>query len=120
MLLSIRGYAAHRKAKGLPGGTHGAVRKAIETGRVKLVDGKVDPDQADADWVRKTDPGKQRDAGGPTHLVAKTPAVAAPAAGAPAAEKLPDAGNASDFHFMVCGRSFPDPPARPRCRDQFP
>lgn len=61
MLLSIRAYAQHRKDRGLTGATHGAVRKAIESGRVKpSADGKIDPEKADRDWEAKTDPGRQR------------------------------------------------------------
>jgi hypothetical protein len=75
VLLSIRAYAVHRKTNGLPGGTHGAVRKAIETGRVKTVGGKIDPEQADADWTRKTDPGKQR--GGESRNPVEAPMAAA-------------------------------------------
>lgn len=49
MGLSIRAYARHR------GVTDTAVHKAIRSGRIEaLADGTIDPDQADAQWVRNT------------------------------------------------------------------
>lgn len=61
MGLSIRAYARHRQAKGLPGQTDTAVRKAIAAGRIKLgADGLIDPATADAAWGRSTDPAKQQ------------------------------------------------------------
>lgn len=61
MGLSIRGYAQHRAARGLPGATHTAVRKAIKSGRITAEpDGTVDPARADAQWAGQTDPAKQR------------------------------------------------------------
>jgi hypothetical protein len=49
MGLSIRAYARHR------GVTDTAVHKAIRSGRINaLADGTIDPDQADAQWVRNT------------------------------------------------------------------
>lgn len=62
-LLSMRGYARWRKGKGLPGQTHTAVARAIESGRlqacvVTTVDGgwpKIDADLADQEWARNTD-----------------------------------------------------------------
>lgn len=52
----IREYARHRKALGLPGGTHEAVRGAVDTGRVP-VDARgviVDFAAADAAWELST------------------------------------------------------------------
>lgn len=61
MKLSIRGYAAHRAARGLPGKTHTAVRKALAAGRITAEpDGLIDPVVADAQWAGQTDPAKQR------------------------------------------------------------
>lgn len=74
-LLSIRGYARHRKDLGLPGGTHAAVRKAIATGRldaaVRIREGKprIDANAADLEWASRTDPVQSRNpeqAGDPT------------------------------------------------------
>ncbi|MGY6704898.1 elements of external origin [Roseinatronobacter sp.] len=64
MGLSIRAYAQSRAARGLPGGSHTAVRKAIAAGRVTPeADGTIDPERADAQWSGQTDPAKQRGAG---------------------------------------------------------
>lgn len=64
MGLSIRAYAQHRAAQGLPGTSHTAVRKAIQSGRITAEgDGTIDPARADAQWAGQTDPAKQRDAG---------------------------------------------------------
>src|SRR5260221_959211 len=50
--MSLRGYAAHRRDRGLMGGTHGAVEKALASGRITaLADGKIDPDLADIEWA---------------------------------------------------------------------
>lgn len=50
MLLSRREYAAHR------GVAVSAVQKAIETGRISLIDGKIDPEKADKEWAENTNP----------------------------------------------------------------
>lgn len=61
MGLSRRAYAAHRKARGLSGGTDAAVRKALATGRISLEpDGTIDPKRADRDWEIATNPSQQR------------------------------------------------------------
>lgn len=44
MLISISEYAKKRNA------TYQAVYSAVKTGRISLVDGKVDPDIADIEW----------------------------------------------------------------------
>jgi hypothetical protein len=58
--LSLRGYAQHRKARGLPGGTLKAVQKAIGDDRISVVtlDGRsriADPEAADREWAANTD-----------------------------------------------------------------
>lgn len=53
-LVSLRAYAASRRSRGLPGGSLSAVQKAAKTGRITLVDGKIDPEAADAAWARNT------------------------------------------------------------------
>lgn len=65
--MSLRQYAATRKERRLPGGTHGAVRKAIASGRLSKsvrVDGKgrplIDSKVADSEWSTKTDPTQAR------------------------------------------------------------
>lgn len=61
MGISRRAYAAHRKERGLPGGSHTAVNKAIETGRISILpDGSIDPAWADTEWASATDPAFQR------------------------------------------------------------
>lgn len=61
MALSRRAYAAHRKAKGLPGGSESAVRKAISSGRISIGAGDlIDAEVADAEWAAVTDPSQQR------------------------------------------------------------
>lgn len=53
MELSIRAYAKHR------GVTEGAVRKAIKQGRISKKDnGKIDPNLADKEWSKNTDPAQ--------------------------------------------------------------
>lgn len=64
MGVSIREYARHRAALGLPGGSHTAVRKAIQTDRITAEpDGTIDIVRADAQWAGQTDPAKQRGVG---------------------------------------------------------
>lgn len=64
-LISQREYARRRRERGLPGGTLRAVQKAIEAERIRLIDGKIDPEVADIQWDRNTDPDQQkRGAGG--------------------------------------------------------
>lgn len=58
-LLSLRAYARHRAARGMVGQTLGAVQKAIRTGRITPIDGKVDPEVADIQWFEKTDAVQQ-------------------------------------------------------------
>lgn len=49
--LSIKAYARHRKALGLPGGSPAAVRKARERGQIEVAaDGTIDPEAADRMW----------------------------------------------------------------------
>ena len=67
MGLSIRAYARHR------GVSHVAVKKAIDTGRIRQeADGTIDPARADSDWEQNT--------AAPRKSVAKPkPTIAAPA-----------------------------------------
>lgn len=65
--LSMRGYARWRAAKGLAGGTHTAVSRAISDGRLQesllgTAVGKfqIDPELADAEWARNTDAAQSR------------------------------------------------------------
>ena len=52
-LVSQAEYARHR------GCTEGAVRRAVRDGRIALIDGKIDPVAADAQWSRNTRPRVQ-------------------------------------------------------------
>lgn len=70
--VSLRQYAAMRKDRKLPGGTHAAVRKAIASGRlVKSVRANakgsplINPELADREWEQKTDPAQTRDVAAP-------------------------------------------------------
>jgi hypothetical protein len=53
-LMTVIEYAAHRKASGVSGGTRQAVDKAILTGRITPIDGRIDPVIADIQWERNT------------------------------------------------------------------
>jgi len=66
--LGLRAYARHRKERGLPGQSHGAVRKAIDREalvRAVSYDAKnralIDPAIADEEWSERTDPVQQRE-----------------------------------------------------------
>jgi hypothetical protein len=61
--MTLSEYAAHRKRLGLTGSTRQAVHAAVKAKRVSLLgDGSIDPEVADAEWLRRTDPSKQRTA----------------------------------------------------------
>lgn len=54
MIGTMYAYAKYRKALGLPGCSKQAVHRAVESGRISLVNGKVDFEAADAAWLRNT------------------------------------------------------------------
>jgi len=55
MGMNLSQYARHRKARGLPGQTRQAVKRAVESGRIDLEpDGTIDPDKADRAWAERT------------------------------------------------------------------
>jgi hypothetical protein len=58
-LVSLRAYARSRRERGLVGGTHRAVAKAIADGRISAIEGRIDPQVADIQWGRNTDPAQQ-------------------------------------------------------------
>ena len=68
-------YAAHRKARGLPGGTLRSVQHAIADGRITPgPDGKLDPAESDRNWHDNTMPdrgGTRPGAGRPPRQKAK-------------------------------------------------
>ena len=60
-LLTVRGYAVHRAATGLPGKSHTAVQKAIQTGRLSSAaawqeggEWRINPEVADREWEANT------------------------------------------------------------------
>jgi hypothetical protein len=62
--MNLAEYAGHRKARGLRGGSHVAVLKAIQSGRLTspavIRNGRnwiIDPSLADAQWADNTDQG---------------------------------------------------------------
>jgi hypothetical protein len=90
-LISLRAYARSRDERGLPGGTLRAVQKAIEAGRITPIAGKIDPDVADIQWERNTDPAQQK-RGAPGALDQLEAAASAP----PAAEVQTSAPRGDD------------------------
>lgn len=50
--MGIRAYSRRR------GVTHAAVQKAIRSGRISTVNGKIDPEVADREWATNTDESK--------------------------------------------------------------
>lgn len=74
-LIGLRAYARRR------GVALSAVQKAIKSGRITPIDGKIDPEVADIQWDRNTDPA-----------LAKAP----PSAKQPAAAPADGGGEASD------------------------
>lgn len=79
--LSIREYARHRRAAGLRGGSPWGVQKALKAGRIQTnADGKIDPEQADAQWEASTDAGRGDGRPEParqTHRAPPAPPIAA-------------------------------------------
>lgn len=58
--LSVRAYAEHRRAAGLPGGSVWSVQKALKAGRISRdEDGKIDSVRADAEWELNTNASKR-------------------------------------------------------------
>lgn len=53
-LITPAEYARRRKAAGKPGGTPEGVRRAIESGRIVLIDGRIAPEVADIQWEKNT------------------------------------------------------------------
>jgi hypothetical protein len=108
MGLSIRAYAQHRAALGLPGASHTAVRKAIQAGRVTPeADGSIDPARADTQWAGQTDPAKQR--GQASHQAAAETAKAT--AAAPGVKAVPQAAIDAVQDTLTEAGEAPDPAA---------
>jgi hypothetical protein len=81
-LIGLREYARRR------GVTLGAVQKAIKSGRIRSIDGKIDPEVADIQWRRNTDVAQQRGAA----AVASVASTATIAPKAPRGDDDPTAG----------------------------
>lgn len=62
-LITQAEYARLRKSRGLPGGSKPGVLKAVQTGRITLIDGKIDPEIADREWQERTSGAQQRAVG---------------------------------------------------------
>lgn len=83
MGISIRAYARHR------GVTDTAVHKAIRTGRIAPeADGTIDPDKADREWARNSEPPKA----GTRARTPKAVVPEAPSAGGEGTAALPTGG----------------------------
>lgn len=82
-LVSQREYARRR------GISHVAVQRAIKAGRISAVDGKVNPEQADREWVQNTDLSK------PLNRITGDPKRGRPAGKQPEAVELAGEGKAS-------------------------
>jgi len=92
MGLSIRAYAQHRAALGLPGTSHTAVRKAIAAGRItQEADGTIDPARADAQWAGQTDPAMQRGAAAQARAAESARATSRAPTGRPVPQSAIDA-----------------------------
>ncbi len=72
-LLSQRAYARHREQRGLLGKTLRAVQKAIATGRISTIEGKIDPEVADLQWGDRTDPAQATRAAGQKNAAESPP-----------------------------------------------
>ena len=94
-LLTQAEYARHRKERGLPGGSREAVRRAVDRKTISVFGDKggIDPELADAQWLRNTrarvSPQAQAGAtpdllAGAATVQADAPAAAPPAAAPPA------------------------------------
>jgi hypothetical protein len=79
-LIGLRAYARRR------GVTLGAVQKAIATGRIRLIDGKIDPEVADIQWARNTDAAQQRGQAAVASMASATAIVPRAARAEPADE----------------------------------
>jgi len=92
-LISLRAYAKSRRARGLTGGSLAAVQKAIAAERIRLSNGKIDPQVADIQWERNTDPvGAQRGASGGSLDAGVQTSAPASTAGADSTAASPESG----------------------------
>jgi phage terminase Nu1 subunit (DNA packaging protein) len=82
-LIGLREYARRR------GVSLGAVQKAVKSGRIVLLDGKIDPEVADIQWARNTNPAQQRGSAAVASM-ASTTAIAPRASRGPAGDSSDD------------------------------
>lgn len=86
-LLTQAEYARSRKARGLPGGSREAVRKAIDEGDISAFgpDKQIDPELADTQWARnrRARISPQAAAAAAADLLGDAPAPTPPVAAAP-------------------------------------
>ena len=80
-LIGLREYARRR------GVTLGAVQKAIRAGRITPIEGKIDPEVADIQWQRNTNPARSSGTASTAPIAPR-----APAAGSDAGEGGADDG----------------------------
>lgn len=93
-LITQAEYARSRKERGLPGGTPAAVLKAVASGRITLIDGKIDPTVADVQWGANTRPRADY------HAPAEPPQEFIPASGGlPDRAELPPAPDQRGSEF---------------------
>ncbi len=79
--MSIREYAAHRLARGLPGGSKHSVQKALAAGRISRTEKKkIDPEVADGEWAANSAPRLHRDHNAPAPRAALKSDLAPPPA----------------------------------------
>lgn len=94
-LVTQAAYARHRAERGLPGATRKSVTKAIQDGRILLINGLIDPAVADIQWSQNTRArtGSPKPAG----HVSTAPAEAANAAPGDRQAGRPSPGDSSGY-----------------------
>jgi len=83
-LVSIRQYARDK------GVSHTAVQKRVKHGKIRLIDGKIDPAKADADWEQNRDELQQQRGARSTGKPKAQPPVASAERKPPARESQQD------------------------------
>ena len=84
--MGLREYARHREAQGLCGNTLASVQKAIASGRISTIADekgkpKIDPEVADIQWGRNTDPDQSARANGGRDVSPPPSSASAPGRG---------------------------------------
>src|SRR3972149_10518443 len=107
--MSLRAYGRHRKALGLEGGSHEAVRQAIIDRRIVdgvTANGKIIVEIADAEWERNTGP-RPRVRSRVAHSASS--GQAAPSTGGPTRQVAPSVASSTPPSFG--GSHYPLDPA---------